>query len=60
MPTKAKNVAPSKGDLTAGQIKQRKNDQKAKANPVRTAAKKEKNDACRDRRIATGSSKNFA
>jgi hypothetical protein len=60
VPKKAHSVAPSNSDLTAGQIKQRKNEQKAKAHPERTAVKKEKNDAYRDRRIANGSSKSFA
>jgi len=35
-------------------------EQKAKANPTLAASKKEKNDACRDRRAAAGSSKSFA
>jgi len=34
--------------------------QKAKANPALAAAKKEKNDACRERRAASGSQKTFA
>jgi hypothetical protein len=43
--------------LTAGEKKKVKNDNKAKANPGKSAAKKEKNDAKRDRRAESGSVK---
>ncbi|KAJ1473488.1 hypothetical protein T484DRAFT_1912938 [Baffinella frigidus] len=46
--------------LTDAEKKKVKNDNKAKANPTLAASKKEKNDACRDRRAAAGSSKSFA
>jgi len=46
--------------LTDAEKKKVKNLNKAKANPTLAAAKKEKNDACRDRRAASGSSKSFA
>ena len=39
-----------KTGLTAGEKKKIKNDNKAKANPAKAAAKKEKNDATRERR----------
>jgi len=51
------NVVTSKTDAEKKQIK---NNNKAKANPKLSEAKKEKNDACRDRRAARGSSKSFA
>jgi Arc/MetJ-type ribon-helix-helix transcriptional regulator len=46
--------------MTDSEKNKKKNDNKAKANPKLAAAKKEKNDACRDRRAASGSSKSFA
>ena len=46
--------------LTDAEKKKVKNLNKAKANPTLAAAKKEKNDACRDRRAAAGSSKSFS
>jgi len=46
--------------MTDAEKKKKKNDNKAKANPTLAAAKKEKNDACRDRRAAAGSSKSFS
>jgi len=45
---------------TDSEKKKIKNENKAKANPKLAADKKEKNDACRDRRAASGSSKSFA
>jgi len=48
--------------LTDAQRKQKKNMNKGKANPVLITrdAKLEKNNACRDRRAAAGSSKSFS
>ena len=46
--------------MTDAEKKKKKNDNKAKANPTLAAAKKEKNDACRDRRAVSGSSKSFS
>jgi hypothetical protein len=46
--------------LTDAERKKVKNDNKAKANPELSAAKKEKNDAKRDRRAASGSAKSFS
>jgi len=46
--------------LTDAERKQQKNINKGKANPTLRDAKKEKNDACRDRRSAAGSSKSFS
>jgi len=46
--------------LTDSERKQQKSVNKGKANPTLRDAKKEKNDACRDRRAAAGSSKSFS
>ena len=46
--------------LTDGERKKKKMLNKGKANPDLTAKKKERNDACRDRRTAAGSSKSFS
>ena len=46
--------------LTDAEKKRIKQDNKAKANPTKAAAKKEKNDACRDKRKEAGSSKSFS
>ncbi|KAG1669786.1 hypothetical protein FOA52_001616 [Chlamydomonas sp. UWO 241] len=45
--------------LTDSEKKKIKNENKAKANPKLAAEKKEKNDACRERRAASGSTKDF-
>ena len=45
---------------TAAEKKQTRIANKAKANPELAEAKKKKNDACRDRRKAAGSSKSFS
>ncbi len=46
--------------LTDSERKKIKNENKAKANPKLAAEKKAKNDACRERRAASGSTKAFA
>jgi len=46
--------------LTDAEKKKKQQENKAKANPTLAAAKKEKNDACRDRRKEAGSSKSFS
>lgn len=46
--------------LTDSEKKQKKQENKAKANPKMAAEKKEKNDACREKRKAAGSSKTFS
>jgi len=46
--------------MTDSEKKKKKNENKSKANPTLAAAKKEKNDACRDRRAVSGSSKSFS
>jgi len=46
--------------LTDAERKKQKNNNKGKANPTLRDAKLEKNNACRDRRLAAGSSKSFA
>ena len=52
---------PPKADkLTDAEKKKIKQDNKAKANPEKAAAKKEKNDKCRESRKAAGSSKSFS
>ena len=55
-----KKVKLSNADLTDSKKKAIKNNNKAKPNPTLSSAKKEKNDACRDRRAAIGSSKVFS
>jgi len=61
------NISMSRGNLknvpdkaTAAEKKQTRIANKAKANPELAEAKKKKNDACRDRRKAAGSSKSFS
>ena len=49
-----------KDKLTDAEKKKIKQENKAKANPGKAAAKKEKNDACRERRKESGSQKSFA
>lgn len=49
-----------KDKLTDSEKKKIKQDNKAKANPDKAAAKKEKNDEKRDKRAASGSSKSFS
>mgnify|MGYP002807293806 CR=1 FL=1 len=52
---------PPKADkLTDAEKKKIKQENKAKANPEKAAAKKEKNDACRESRKASGSQKSFS
>lgn len=52
---------PTKKDkLTDAEKKKIKQENKAKANPNKAAAKKEKNDRCRENRAASGSSKSFS
>jgi len=46
--------------LTDSEKKKNKQKQKADANPALAASKLAKNNACRERRAATGSSKSFA
>ena len=46
--------------LTDAEKKKKKQENKAKANPAMAAAKKEKNDACREKRAASGSTKTFS
>jgi len=49
-----------KDKLTDSEKKKIKQENKAKANPGKAAAKKEKNDACREKRKEEGSSKSFS
>ncbi len=56
MPAKAKE-GQKKDNLTDAEKKKIKQQNKAKANPKKAEAKKEKNDACRDRRQEAGSTK---
>ena len=52
---------PPKADkLTDAEKKKIKQENKAKADPKKAAAKKEKNDACREKRKEAGSSKSFS
>lgn len=53
-------VAVKKDKLTDAEKKKIKQDNKAKANPGKAADKKEKNDAKREGRAASGSQKSFA
>ena len=46
--------------LTDAEKKKKKQENKAKADPARAEAKKEKNDACRASRKEAGSSKSFS
>ena len=46
--------------LTDSEKKKIKQDNKAKANPQKAAEKKEKNDACREKRKEEGTTKSFA
>lgn len=46
--------------LTDSEKKKKKQENKAKANPEKAAEKKEKNDACRERRKESGSTKTFS
>jgi len=46
--------------LTDAEKKKIKQENKAKANPKKAAAKKEKNDSCREKRAASGSTKSFS
>ncbi|KAG1660955.1 hypothetical protein FOA52_005580 [Chlamydomonas sp. UWO 241] len=57
MPPKDVKKLPDK--MTDAEKKKVKNENKAKANPKLAAEKKEKNDACRERRAASGSTKEF-
>lgn len=57
MPPKDVKKIPDK--LTDSERKKIKNENKAKANPLLAAEKKSKNDACRERRLASGSTKAF-
>jgi hypothetical protein len=56
MPPKAKD-GQKKDKLTDAEKKKVKQENKAKADPKKAAAKLEKNDACRDRRKEAGSQK---
>jgi len=49
-----------KDKLTDSEKKKIKQENKAKANPGTAAEKKEKNDACREKRKEEGTSKSFA
>lgn len=49
-----------KDKLTDSEKKKIKQANKAKANPGKAEAKKEKNDACRAKRVEEGSTKSFA
>jgi hypothetical protein len=49
-----------KDKLTDSEKKKIKQDNKAKANPKKSEAKKEKNDACREKRKEEGTTKSFA
>tara|TARA_B110000285_G_scaffold223672_1_gene279487 strand:- start:7688 stop:7873 length:186 start_codon:yes stop_codon:yes gene_type:complete len=49
-----------KDKLTDSEKKKIKQANKAKANPVKAAEKKEKNDACREKRKEEGTTKSFA
>ena len=49
-----------KDKLTDSEKKKIKQDNKAKANPQKAADKKEKNDACREKRKEEGTTKSFA
>ena len=50
----------NKNKLTDAEKKKIKQENKAKANPVKAAAKLIKNNACRERRKADGSTKTFS
>jgi hypothetical protein len=50
----------TKDKLTDSEKKKIKQANKAKANPGKAEAKKQKNDACRDKRKEEGSTKSFA
>jgi len=52
-------IPQKKDKLTDAEKKKIKQDNKAKANPEKAAAKKEKNDACRAKRKEEGSTKEF-
>ena len=54
------NHKQQKDKLTDAEKKKIKQDNKAKANPAKAAAKKEKNNACREKRALTGSTKTFS
>lgn len=49
-----------KDKLTDAEKKKIKQENKAKANPEKAAAKKMKNNACREKRALTGSTKTFS
>ena len=49
-----------KDKLTDSEKKKIKQDYKAKANPQKAPEKKEKNDACREKRKEEGTTKSFA
>jgi|TARA_B110000967_G_C18784713_1_gene510138 hypothetical protein len=49
-----------KDKLTDSEKKKIKQENKAKANPGKAAEKKEKNDACREKRKEEGTTKSFA
>jgi hypothetical protein len=50
----------TKDKLTDSERKKIKQENKAKANPDKAAAKKEKNDACREKRKEEGTTKSFS
>merc|ERR1711957_700981 len=60
MPPKDTGFKKIPDKMTDAEKKKKQNENKAKANPTLAAAKKEKNDACRERRKESGSSKSFS
>ena len=60
MPPKESGFKKIPDKLTDAEKKKKQQENKAKANPKLAEAKKEKNDACRERRKESGSSKTFS
>lgn len=60
MPPKESGKKITADKLTDAEKKKKQQENKAKANPKLAEAKKEKNDACRERRKEAGSSKSFS
>jgi hypothetical protein len=59
MAKRQKNLPQAADKKTESASKREKAERKAKANPDLALAKKEKNDACRDRRLESGSKKSM-
>eukprot|EP00448_Togula_jolla_P019428 CAMPEP_0170590336 /NCGR_PEP_ID=MMETSP0224-20130122/11815_1 /TAXON_ID=285029 /ORGANISM="Togula jolla, Strain CCCM 725" /LENGTH=60 /DNA_ID=CAMNT_0010914125 /DNA_START=74 /DNA_END=256 /DNA_ORIENTATION=+ len=60
MPPKESGFKRIPDKLTDAEKKKKQQENKAKANPKLAEAKKEKNDACRERRKEAGSTKSFS